>query len=85
MNDVEGFNEHTLRADIVSVWGEYGAHVDVFDFMVAEIVNLRARVGQLEKALTRVDNWMTIVDPIHPYPQSLKQQVRAALALKESK
>lgn len=27
------FNEDTLRAEIVRVWGEYGAHVEVFDMM----------------------------------------------------
>ena len=28
------FNEDSLRADIVKVWGEHGAHIDVFDHML---------------------------------------------------
>ena len=28
------FNEHTLRAEIVAKWGEYGAHADVFDALL---------------------------------------------------
>lgn len=28
------FNEDSLRADIVGVWGEHGAHIDVFDHML---------------------------------------------------
>jgi len=34
---MERFDEKRLRADIVSVWGEYGAHVDVFDYMLKEL------------------------------------------------
>lgn len=29
----DSFDEVRLRADIVRVWGEHGAHVDVFDHM----------------------------------------------------
>lgn len=28
------FNEDSLRADIARVWGEHGAHIDVFDHML---------------------------------------------------
>ena len=28
------FNEDSLRTAIASVWGEYGAHMDVFDQML---------------------------------------------------
>jgi len=28
------FDEQTLRADIIKVWGEHGAHIDVFDYML---------------------------------------------------
>lgn len=34
MADQLPFNEDSLRADIVKVWGEFGAHTDVFDFVV---------------------------------------------------
>lgn len=36
----EAWNEEDLRADIVSVWGEHGAHADVFDWMVKRISEL---------------------------------------------
>lgn len=28
------FNEDTLRSEIVRMWGEHGAHVDVFDHIL---------------------------------------------------
>jgi len=28
------FNEDSLRADIVKIWGEHGAHIDVYDMIV---------------------------------------------------
>lgn len=33
MADTSRFDENSLRADIVKVWGEHGAHIDVFDHM----------------------------------------------------
>jgi len=45
------FDEKRLRADIVSAWGEYGAHADVFDFMVKEIERLREQRIYLVAAL----------------------------------
>ncbi len=39
------FNEKNLRADIVSMWGEYGSHVGVFDLMTKEIERLRSIVN----------------------------------------
>jgi len=35
------FNEKTLYAEIVSRWGRWGAHADVFRTMLAEIQWLR--------------------------------------------
>jgi hypothetical protein len=29
------FNEDTLREEIVKVWGEHGAHIEVFDHILA--------------------------------------------------
>lgn len=43
------FDEHSLRAAIVSVWGEYGAHVLVFDYMLL-------RIDRLELALIKARN-----------------------------
>jgi len=34
LSNVGLFDEQTLRAEIVRVWGEHGAHVDVFDHIV---------------------------------------------------
>lgn len=35
------FDEQRLRQDIAATWGEHGAHIDVFDFMLREIEQLR--------------------------------------------
>lgn len=37
------FDIEKLRADIVSVWGEYGAHVELFDMLVREVNELKKR------------------------------------------
>lgn len=36
------FTEQNLRGDIASVWGEHGAHIDVFDAMLAMIAKSSA-------------------------------------------
>jgi hypothetical protein len=36
----ELFDERKLRAAIVAVWGEHGAHVDVFDHMLTRMAKL---------------------------------------------
>jgi len=36
------FDEHSLRAAIVKRWGPAGAHVDVFDHILAEVRGLTA-------------------------------------------
>lgn len=36
-----GFDQKALRAAIVRVWGEHGAHVEVFDHMVRKIDQLQ--------------------------------------------
>lgn len=36
------FDEHSLRAAIVERWGPAGAHVDVFDHILAEVSRLTA-------------------------------------------
>ena len=35
------FTEDTLREDIIKTWGPAGAHVVIFDSMIAEIETLR--------------------------------------------
>lgn len=36
-NNAEIFNEESLRKEIVSVWGEYGAHTEVFDMVLKKV------------------------------------------------
>lgn len=53
------FDESTLRADIVRVWGEHGAHVDVFDHMLrlTEPMTsnmLQARLDKLDRIEAKV-------------------------------
>ncbi len=48
MPEKEIFNEVTLREEIVRMWGEYGAFVDVFDHMLGEIEKLRDRLDEAE-------------------------------------
>ena len=40
----EVFDENSLRADIVKVWGEHGAHTDVFDHMLRLLREAQAGV-----------------------------------------
>lgn len=40
------FNEHTLRTEIAATWGEYGAHIDVYDMLLARLHALDAFVKQ---------------------------------------
>ncbi len=42
MVDASIFNEKNLQTDIASMWGENGAHIEVFDSMVKEIERLRS-------------------------------------------
>jgi hypothetical protein len=44
------FDEQTLRADIVSVWGEHGAHVDVFDHILAALRDRDTQLAELRSA-----------------------------------
>ncbi len=34
IEEVTRFDEITLRRDIIGVWGEYGAHIDLYDWIV---------------------------------------------------
>jgi predicted RNase H-like HicB family nuclease len=43
VDDSTLFNETSLRAAIVGVWGEHGAHVGVFDGLLAEMERWRKR------------------------------------------
>ena len=39
------FDENSLRADIVKVWGENGAHIDVFDHMLKTLREVQVHHG----------------------------------------
>lgn len=51
-----GFDEHSLRADIARTWGEYGAHIDVFDTMLKRLNELE----EIHKGTTLVKTEATI-------------------------
>lgn len=42
-------DEYKLRGEIANIWGEYGAHVEVFDMMSKRIAALEARIAELEE------------------------------------
>jgi hypothetical protein len=35
------FNEETLRAEIARVWGEHGAHMEVYDMLCRDLVKTK--------------------------------------------
>lgn len=55
----ELFNEDTLRAEIVKVWGEHGAHVDVFDHILKE-----ARKTVKIRELVRAENFEALIEDV---------------------
>ena len=57
------FNEDSLRADIVKVWGEHGAHVDLFDFMVKAIRSSGDEIERL-RGDSMSDDIVTVEDLI---------------------
>lgn len=42
------FDENTLLDDVISKWGEYGAHADLVKWMISEIYSLREKLTALE-------------------------------------
>lgn len=51
----ERFDENKLREDIAYVWGEHGAHIDLFDFInkrAKSLTDLRERCDKAVKELT---------------------------------
>jgi hypothetical protein len=42
------FDEQTLRAEIVRIWGAYGAHADLFDTILKDRRQLGERVSELQ-------------------------------------
>ena len=41
------FTEHSLREAIVAMWGEYGAHADVYDRLLVEVTRLRGALKDI--------------------------------------
>lgn len=56
MPEKEIFNEVTLREEIVRIWGEYGAHVEVFDYTIGEIERLREKLAEAELSNIEAQN-----------------------------
>jgi hypothetical protein len=46
----EVFNDDALRKEIIRVWGEFGAHIEVFDSILIERNNLRKNAIKVEDA-----------------------------------
>ena len=47
------FDEKALRADIVKQWGEFGAHVEVFDELLAEIQAARQQASSIPEIVIK--------------------------------
>jgi len=47
------FNEDALRKDIVTKWGEYGAHIEVFDTLIKENKHLHKLYLELKEELNK--------------------------------
>ena len=65
----EVFNEDSLRAAVVGVWGAYGAHVDVLDHLIKEA----KKASNYREALMtvnrygdglRASNWSGLADAV---------------------
>ncbi len=50
------FDESTLRKEIVRIWGEYSAHVEVFDYTIGEIERLREKLAEMELSKIEAQN-----------------------------
>jgi hypothetical protein len=62
---VQGFNEDSLRADIVATWGPAGAHVDVFDHLVRLArVGFAGGPGPIESEWLPVDGSVIRIDGV---------------------
>ena len=51
------FNEQTLRAAIKEKWGEYGAHMDVFDTLIrkaSENAELNDKIADLQDFISEL-------------------------------
>lgn len=59
---MDTFDEMRLRADIAAKWGHHGAHINVFDFMVNEIMALRSVVEQATKGVTEGNGHVHLFD-----------------------
>ena len=54
----EVFNEDSLRAAIVETWGEHGAHVDLFDFMLTVIRSSGDEIERLSAKIEAQSEWI---------------------------
>lgn len=45
------FNEDSLRDAIISVWGEHGAHIDVYDAILKQVVILSDKLYTAEEEI----------------------------------
>lgn len=49
------FDEHTLRDEIIATWGAHGAHIDVYDMILARLRHVEERLAALHDADTLLE------------------------------
>lgn len=54
MNQKCLFNEDSLRRGIIEIWGEYGAHCEVFDTLCSSLRHLEAQNRRYGEALGEI-------------------------------
>jgi hypothetical protein len=49
--DPKPFDEQSVRCEIVKVWGEHGAHTEVYDMLLNERDDLKRLIKQVKELL----------------------------------
>lgn len=54
MPTTKAWTEQDMRADLVKVWGEHGAHVTMFDWILSMNADLEMQVADLRYRLEAI-------------------------------